>query len=113
LTKDTPEQNHDVTFINLPEWPDYESLSELLDEDFEDPRWSEGYRVDIAQRLLSPEEKWLHYFAPTDTEDITGVSEFGEIATIKRGIATGITRFSASPRMILRTTSFRSNTSGP
>ncbi|KZX50138.1 class I SAM-dependent DNA methyltransferase [Haloarcula sp. K1] len=89
LTKKTPQQNHDVTFINLPEWPDYESLTELLDEDFEDSDGPEGYRVDIAQRLLSPEEKWLHYFAPTDTEEITGVSEFSDIATIKRGIATG------------------------
>lgn len=89
LTKEAPEQNHDVTFINLPEWPDYESLSELLDEDFEDSDGPDGYRVDIAQRLLPPEEKWLHYFAPTDTEEITGVSEFSDIATIKRGIATG------------------------
>jgi len=49
----------------------------------------DGYRVDIAQGLVSPEDNWQHYLSETDTDRITGVSEFSDFATIKRGIATG------------------------
>ncbi len=89
LQNTPPDEDHETTFIDLPEWPEVESLDELLNVDFEGFKGPEGYRVDILQCLLSPDENWLHYFTPTKIDEITGVSEFSDLATIKRGIATG------------------------
>ncbi len=89
LKHDQPQEDHETTFINLPTWPDVESLQDLLSIDFQDEPDLDGYRVDILQQILSPEDNWQHYFSPTETESIEGLGEFRDIAQIKRGIATG------------------------
>jgi len=82
-------EDHETTFINLPSWPDVDSFSELLEIDFTDDSVEDRYRVDLLQRLLSPEDNWQHYFSSTETSEIDGLGDFTDIATIKRGIATG------------------------
>ncbi|WP_170831011.1 N-6 DNA methylase [Natronobacterium texcoconense] len=86
--KQAPE-DHETTFINLPKWPDIDNINELLNIDFPDDPEEDGYRVDLLQRLLSPEDDWQHYFSPTEMDEIKGLGEFRDIAQIKRGIATG------------------------
>jgi type I restriction-modification system DNA methylase subunit len=80
---------HEVSFINLRAWPEVDTVSELLALDFDTESDPDGYRVNLTQQLVSPEENWQHYFSPTETDAITGLSKFSDIATIKRGIATG------------------------
>ncbi len=89
LKYEQPPEKHETTFINLPSWPEVDSLNELLEIDFADDTDEDKYRVDLLQRLLSPEENWQHYFSPTETSEIDGLGDFTDIATIKRGIATG------------------------
>ncbi|WP_256301695.1 N-6 DNA methylase [Haloarchaeobius salinus] len=86
--KQAPE-DHETTFINLRRWPDVDSLDDLCETDFDNDSDADGYRVDLLQRLLSPEDNWQHYLSPTETDEITGLKDFTDIATIKRGIATG------------------------
>jgi len=89
LKNEPAPEDHETTFINLPSWPEVDSFSELLDIDFADDLDEDKYRVDLLQRLLSPENNWQHYFSPTETSEIDGLGDFADIATIKRGIATG------------------------
>lgn len=89
LEYEQPPKDHETTFINLPSWPKVDCFSELLEIDFSDESDEDRYRVDLLQRLLSPEDNWQHYFSSTETSEINGLGDFTDIATIKRGIATG------------------------
>ncbi|ELK55773.1 type i restriction-modification system methyltransferase subunit [Haloferax sp. BAB-2207] len=82
-------EDHETTFINLPSWPEVDSVNELLEIDFAEDSDEDRYRVDLLQSLLSPDDNWQHYFSPTETSEIDGLGNFTDIATIKRGIATG------------------------
>lgn len=89
LKYEQPPEDHETTFINLSRWPEVDSFSELLEMDFADDSDENGYRVDLLQRLLTPEDNWQHYLSPTETSEIDELGDFTDIATIKRGIATG------------------------
>lgn len=89
LEAGSPDEDHELSFINCTEWPDIDSADELLALDFDDDSPIDGYRVDLVQALVSSEDNWKHYFAPTETDATTEVSEFSTFASIKRGIATG------------------------
>jgi len=89
LEATSPAADHEVSFINLQTYPKVETVSDLFQSEFDAESAGDRYRTDVAQQLVSPEGSWQHYFSATEPQSITGVSEFSDIATIKRGIATG------------------------
>lgn len=89
LTKSTHKKDHETTFLNLTEWPTEVSVEDMVFDDTQLQEQEYGYKVSIAQSILSASENWKHYFTPTDVDELAGVSEFRNIAEIKRGIATG------------------------
>lgn len=88
LENEPPEEDHETTFLDVPNWPSDVDMMSVL-EDNSDQVPTDMYRIEIAQQLLSSQENWMHYFSPTDVDELQGLNEFREIATIQRGIATG------------------------
>lgn len=74
--------------IRLNEWPDGTNPKALLNEDITDNPAISEITV-LAQRLLSPTERWSHYLEEDDLLDLDEMARFGDIADISRGIATG------------------------
>lgn len=89
LEKDSESQCRDTAFIRVDEWPDEDSvIYEVIDNGTVGDTGF-GFINRIKQGSLDVENNWRKYTNPEEIRDIPGLSRFGDIATIKRGIATG------------------------
>ncbi|EMA64677.1 type i restriction-modification system methyltransferase subunit [Halorubrum lipolyticum DSM 21995] len=88
LEKGTAPESHQTRFMRVSSWAGNFDAETLLDTDPEEITGVSGSTV-IAQRLLSPAERWSYYLDETDVRDFPELTEFDEIATPHRGIATG------------------------
>lgn len=77
-----------TTFIRADEWPGPEPLLEAVFGDVQGET-SYGFVNQMTQRELVAELNWTEYADPESVDAIPGLKPFREIATIKRGIATG------------------------
>lgn len=88
LEKGTAPGSHQTRFIRVSSWSGDLDAETLLDTDPEEITGVSGSTT-IAQSLLSPAERWSYYLDETDVRDFPELTEFDEIATPHRGIATG------------------------
>jgi len=89
LEQDSTGKRDDTTFVHVEQWPDN---PETLIEAIEGEAMGEtefGYINRLNQQRLDPQTNWLKYVDPADIDAIQGLTTFSQLATIKRGIATG------------------------
>ncbi|WP_224268575.1 Eco57I restriction-modification methylase domain-containing protein [Haloprofundus salinisoli] len=85
-----PPLSHKTQFVKLSAWPGVDSASELVNSDEPLTEHSEvEFETVIAQDMITPSERWTRFFDSTEVEEIPQLTQFKDIATIKRGIATG------------------------
>lgn len=89
LESGSPPKSHQTKFIKLAEWPDIDSPSKILDQNDATELDGVEFKTTIAQELISPTERWTHYFDAVEVDSLPQLARFEEIASIKRGIATG------------------------
>jgi adenine-specific DNA-methyltransferase len=77
-----------TTFIKLDEWAGIQPVIDAVDSGATGLT-EYGYINRVPQGTLDPNDKWTKYFDPDPELKIGGLRSFREIATIKRGIATG------------------------
>lgn len=85
-----PEQS--VTLMQLEKWPGDGEVLNSIEGDTEGTQ-EYGYINKVKQHELLPEFNWTDYFDPETVDSIKGLTPFHEIATIKRGIATGMNEY--------------------
>jgi tRNA1(Val) A37 N6-methylase TrmN6 len=88
LERDGSKTENSTKFISLSSWPADIDATALLSKNLEELPEIEMVRT-VAQGLLSPTERWSHYLEDDDILDEQAMEEFGDIANIGRGIATG------------------------
>ncbi|EMA70337.1 type i restriction-modification system methyltransferase subunit [Halorubrum distributum JCM 13916] len=88
LEKGAANENHKTRFARLSSWSG-EVDAETLLEDSIDELSDVTESTIIKQSLLSPTERWSYYLNETDVRDLPELTNFEEIATVRRGIATG------------------------
>lgn len=90
LEAGTPRDTHETTFLKLAHWPTDTSVIDLLDQPSQrDTNDAVAFHATVAQKVLTPTERWTHYFNQTDLQHNSKLVEFDTLATAKRGIATG------------------------
>lgn len=92
LKKKKSQNGHKVKFIHISEKPDFEILMESISKaEIENTSMN---LTEIRQSDLEPNEKWLKYFFPELINiDKKKLIKLGEIASTKRGIATGANKY--------------------
>ncbi|ELY90458.1 type i restriction-modification system methyltransferase subunit [Natrinema altunense JCM 12890] len=91
LEKGDPPEHHKTKFLKITSWEDGLTPKRLLSET--DSETVVSTRTDIAQELLSHRERWSFYLGETEVREFPEATDFREIATIQRGIATGANDF--------------------
>lgn len=87
LEKGTAKEDQLTRILRLNTWPENSDSTKILSDATESS--SVGESTVIAQRLLSPTERWSHYLEEDDLLNRAEMSTFEEIANVSRGIATG------------------------
>ncbi|WP_276258142.1 N-6 DNA methylase [Haloglomus litoreum] len=86
----SPDSTHETQFVRVNEWPSTSNAEEFLsDTESLAERPEVDFVTGIAQEILTPTERWTHYFSETDIGEFPELVPFNDVATIKRGIATG------------------------
>jgi len=85
---ETP-SSHQTTFMRLSDWPGVETVLESLNGDATG-ELEFGFANKIQQSELVADYNWSEYVNEDSVDSIPGLKQFSEIATIKRGIATGM-----------------------
>lgn len=88
LERDQEADEKVTRLMRLDEWPSGVTPDILLDDDFVDDS-AVNETTELAQHLLSPTERWTHYLEEDDLLNLEAMTQFGDIANISRGIATG------------------------
>jgi tRNA1(Val) A37 N6-methylase TrmN6 len=88
LEKRVNADDHDTAFIQVDEWPDVETLLTVIDGAITGGT-EFGFVNRVAQQELLVEHDWQNYVNPKEVNSIPGLTPFGQVADIKRGIATG------------------------
>ncbi|KAA9405954.1 SAM-dependent DNA methyltransferase [Haloarcula sp. CBA1131] len=79
-----------TTFISVSNgsWPDVKELLDVITPEQQgSPDWAYVNQVD--QDDLDPDENWTNMMDPESIDNLPELKQFSDIATIKRGIATG------------------------
>lgn len=89
LEKDTGISDRDTAFVHVEQWP---ANPETIIEDIEAGTTGDvtfGFINRVSQQELDPQDNWKNYIDDIEIEIDSSLSKFGQLATIKRGIATG------------------------
>ncbi|MFC6616263.1 N-6 DNA methylase [Halopenitus salinus] len=89
LEKGSTNTDQNTAFVRVDEWPD--NSAELI-EAIENGKLGEtnfGFVNQIRQGGLDPDQNWRRYVDHAEIDAVSGLTQFSELATIKRGIATG------------------------
>lgn len=78
-----------TTFIKADEWPGGQELIEAIWGEVQG-QTSYGFVNHVVQQEIVATFNWTDYVDPASVEAIPGLKSFRDIATIKRGIATGM-----------------------
>lgn len=89
LTRGEPSRDKYTRFVRVSQWPEVVDAHDFLSTDSLSEYSEVEFATELAQELLSPSERWSQYFSETEVESHPELVEFGSIATINRGIATG------------------------
>lgn len=92
LERDPGETNAATTFLSVEHEADPTAILDCLEAE---PSGSTafGYARTLEQPELSADEDWRNYVRPDSLDSLPELRPFGEIAEIKRGIATGMNDF--------------------
>ena len=79
----------DTAFVRVEQWPDHpETLIEAIEGEIVG-KTEFGFINRLSQQGLDPQTNWRNYIDSADVDAIPGLTTFSQLATIKRGIATG------------------------
>lgn len=90
LKKTAPSEEHKVKFVKAKEWNSKDELLGVLGNSTSSRNFS---LIEIKQTELKTEDKWLSYFDLETKLNKDKLIRLGEVATVKRGIATGFNEF--------------------
>jgi adenine-specific DNA-methyltransferase len=89
--KGAPDQNHLSKLIRIHSWPGTKDLLKAVNEGVKNER----YRlIEVYQNQLDPKKKWLeHFMDMKNSHALPKLVPLSELASIKRGIATGYNNY--------------------
>jgi tRNA1(Val) A37 N6-methylase TrmN6 len=85
-------QECETSIMNVEDWSETSDILSAI-EGGDEGHTEYGYINRLSQKQLDSGENWANYADPSDVDSLPDLKRLNEIATIKRGIATGMNDF--------------------